>query len=407
MKRIEHKIHVGVIATLTLVCLILPQAAALAATYYVDANGNDNNPGTIGQPWQTIQKAANTLAPSDTVIVNSGNYDEAVSIKKSGSTGNPITYRAEGQVITKGFVVEADYIHIIGFEVTNVPDNMSAGISVKGHYNQILGNYIHHTSDEANGILIVGHWPQWGDIYNESTNNLVKGNRIEYARECGIKTFGTNNIIEKNDISHTITYGDADGIRFFGKGHIVRKNYIHDITIEEAGGAPHIDCFQTWGPAIDVLFEGNLCELLKPPPETSYQIAMISSMSEMNSPVKNLTFRNNIFKSSSNGYCPLNIHGGIPKRIEDVFILHNTFIRDSGRGAYGVRLIDVTNAVVKNNIFYDTANNWASYISPEEECENLDIGNNLIYMSDNEPIAGSPYPNDLWLINPRFFGNAR
>jgi len=39
-------------------------ATALApqgTTYYVATTGRDSNPGTIAQPWRTIQKAANTV----------------------------------------------------------------------------------------------------------------------------------------------------------------------------------------------------------------------------------------------------------------------------------------------------------------------------------------------------------
>ena len=45
--------------------------------YYVDRDlGSDSNPGFQNLPWQTIQKAANTLSPGDTVTVIAGNYSE-------------------------------------------------------------------------------------------------------------------------------------------------------------------------------------------------------------------------------------------------------------------------------------------------------------------------------------------
>ena len=50
-------------------------AAQAAATYYVDGtNGDDNNPGTAVEPWQTVQHASDTIAPGDTVIIAAGIY---------------------------------------------------------------------------------------------------------------------------------------------------------------------------------------------------------------------------------------------------------------------------------------------------------------------------------------------
>jgi hypothetical protein len=39
------------------------------AAYYVAPSGNDSNPGTMDRPWQTIQKAADTLIAGDTVYI--------------------------------------------------------------------------------------------------------------------------------------------------------------------------------------------------------------------------------------------------------------------------------------------------------------------------------------------------
>ncbi|HEY84627.1 MAG TPA: DUF1565 domain-containing protein [Chloroflexi bacterium] len=63
-------------------------------TCYVAPAGSDSNPGTKAQPWQTIQKAANTLAAGDTVYIRAGTYAEQVTPLNSGSAGSYITYAA-------------------------------------------------------------------------------------------------------------------------------------------------------------------------------------------------------------------------------------------------------------------------------------------------------------------------
>jgi hypothetical protein len=46
-------------------------------TYYVATNGSDSNPGTLAQPWLTIQHAANAAVAGDTVTVEPGTYATA------------------------------------------------------------------------------------------------------------------------------------------------------------------------------------------------------------------------------------------------------------------------------------------------------------------------------------------
>jgi len=62
-------------------------AALQGTTYYVAPDGDDSNPGTEAEPWQTIQKAADTLLAGDTVYIRAGTYSERVAPLNSGSAG--------------------------------------------------------------------------------------------------------------------------------------------------------------------------------------------------------------------------------------------------------------------------------------------------------------------------------
>src|SRR5437867_1390181 len=92
-----------------------------ATTYYVAPTGNDSNSGSSGSPWQTIQHAANysSLTAGDTVTVQAGTYNERVSVTRSGSSGNLITFQAQGTVVTQGFNIQANYVKVDGFEMAN------------------------------------------------------------------------------------------------------------------------------------------------------------------------------------------------------------------------------------------------------------------------------------------------
>src|SRR2546422_5077114 len=84
-------------------------------SFYVSASGgNDSNNGSASSPWRTIQKAAKTVGAGATVIVSAGTYDERVQIRRSGSSGSPITYQAQGTVVMRGFTINASYVQING-----------------------------------------------------------------------------------------------------------------------------------------------------------------------------------------------------------------------------------------------------------------------------------------------------
>ncbi len=372
--------------------------------YYVDSiNGSDSNSGTSrNQPWQTIQKAANTMVAGDSTTVLSGDYNERVQITGSGTSGASITYQAEGTVTMKGFTVQADYITIVGFDISNTDDNWKEGwgIFVEGSYCDIEGNYVHYAT--RGGINI------WARPGNETKTNhcTVRNNRLYRNAMAGIEVYGQDNLIEGNEIWGTIqyhpqwinppSYVDADGMRFFGAGHVIRKNYIHDISyLDPENVNPHIDCFQTWNDANqpaghDIIFEQNVCRNLHvQPANENAQGFMLEGAS-------NLIIRNNILWV----FRGINVVGG-----QNLTIVNNTFASDLSfplsSGPPGVGLSQTQNAVVKNNIFYDflAPSVW---VADSVSAQGLDVGYNLIYRSDGRTPSGSPYPHDLWQINPMF-----
>ena len=64
----------------------------LLSTFYVAPGGNNSANGSTQSPWATIQKAANTVKPGDTVYVAPGNYSAAVTTNTSGTAAAPIKF---------------------------------------------------------------------------------------------------------------------------------------------------------------------------------------------------------------------------------------------------------------------------------------------------------------------------
>ncbi len=62
-------------ATLLMLCLFIPVAAANAATYYVSPTGNDSNSGSaLTSPYATIQHAIDKSVTGDTILIVAATY---------------------------------------------------------------------------------------------------------------------------------------------------------------------------------------------------------------------------------------------------------------------------------------------------------------------------------------------
>ena len=94
----------GKIVTITIfkVHVVLTVAAgaisqAVAGGYYVGGPGaSDRNPGTVSQPFATIQKAASVAVAGDSVNIRGGIYRETIVPANSGAPGQPVTFQPDG-----------------------------------------------------------------------------------------------------------------------------------------------------------------------------------------------------------------------------------------------------------------------------------------------------------------------
>jgi hypothetical protein len=200
---------------------IPPTPNPTAGAYYVSPSGNDSNPGTKDNPFKTIQKGVNVLTAGKTLYVRGGTYNEAVTIKGSGTSGNPITiiaYPGETPILNGG-----SSIAILSSGGTN--------------YWTIQGLTIQSTNRYS---LEIGYWGA-----TASTNWSIKGNTI-YGSSV-IK--GSNNTYDSNNISGVYpdgskygTYsgqgsGDAGLMDIDGSNHdTFISNKIHDFTNYDARG---------------------------------------------------------------------------------------------------------------------------------------------------------------------------
>jgi len=205
-----------------------PEVNNPTAGYHVADTGSDSNNGSANSPWRTISHAATVVAPGDTVHVAPGVYSESVFLYNSGTASQRIRFVSDtpgGAKITgdgsgkPAFQIRtADYVDIIGFEVTNVNGYM--GIESLASYSHIVGNLVHDVSGGCKlgqfslggaGInLAYGHdvdvianvVHDIGDYLNPHGCETTHGIYVENAPSPNVGGFSArvwNNIIYRNE----------------------------------------------------------------------------------------------------------------------------------------------------------------------------------------------------------------
>jgi hypothetical protein len=209
--------------------------------YYVAPDGDDSNPGTSDRPWRSLSRVmATDFLPGDVIsFQRGGSWSGALAIDDSGVSGNAITFTAYGTgprpvftnpggagsrspidvradwVVIEGFLVQGAYeagVYISDGSDRNVirdieVTNTGIGISIRGRYNLITGNYLHD-------LHMVVNTPGGHDDYGAVAIALNGGsdNEISYNRTVNCRA-------SSHDYGH-----DGGAVELFGTAD---RNYIH------------------------------------------------------------------------------------------------------------------------------------------------------------------------------------
>ncbi|MDR0909330.1 MAG: right-handed parallel beta-helix repeat-containing protein [Spirochaetaceae bacterium] len=114
--------------------------------YHVSKKGADSNPGSVGQPFLTVSKAASVAQAGDSVIVHEGVYRERVSPVHSGTEALRILYAA----------APGEKVSISGADAMNDWTSLGSGL-----WKTVIANSAFGTGDKAYNPykeLIFGDW---------------------------------------------------------------------------------------------------------------------------------------------------------------------------------------------------------------------------------------------------------
>lgn len=238
----------------------LHPGAAEAATRYVapPPAGDDANPGTLAEPWATLQHAADQLAAGDVLEVRAGRY-AGFQLVTSGSPGDPIVirnYAAETPIVDADNPATPDGINLEGASHVTVEGFRVEGASRAG-LRAVLCEHVTLRGNESvdNGSwgiltgfcddLLIEHNSTSGSvdehgIYVSNSgdrpvirNNTIFGNNANGIHMNGDASLGGDGIISNALVENNVIFdnGAAGGSAINMDGvqdSVIRNNLIHD-----------------------------------------------------------------------------------------------------------------------------------------------------------------------------------
>ncbi len=370
-------------------------AATNGRSYYVSTSGSDNNRGTIGSPWRTIQYAANTIAAGDTVFVRAGVYNEYVNVPVSGNATAGYTtfqsYPGETAIVDgTGLAVpngqyglfninNQSYLIISRFEIRNYKTTSTKFVPVgiylygAGSNLQLLNNHIHNIETSAQGCnanaLGIAVYATEAPA---SINNLtISGNEIDHLKTGCSETISMDGNVQyfvaTNNLIHDNNNIGIDAIGFEGvapkgamcgsdpcdraRDGLIAENTIYNIT--SYGNPAYGNQYAADGIYVDggtrITIERNRIH------HVDLGIEMASEHSGKTT--DHIIARNNLVYFGNSAGISI---GGYANRVggsDSITIVNNSLLyndrKNTGSGEFQIQF-HATNNVFKNNIAYAT-----------------------------------------------------
>lgn len=364
----------------------VPDGVIVDRNVFVATYGDDSNPGTLDEPFGTIQKGIDSVGPGHTVFVLSGIYQGNIVFHNSGEEENVITLSAAplaSVTLKLGYGDTGAIIDLNGQDNICIRD-LTLGYSSAEWVYAILGH-----GDEKN-IKITNN-----DICNISSTNPYNG-----GGAYGILLYGEGEREEQsisgvsidNNRVYNIISGDSPGIAASGNVEdiTIASNIVYDITnigIDIYGGGGYCS-----NPALDqprnIVIKDNTVFNCVSEYDTVAGIYVDSA--------RDTQITNNLLYENMYGIavCCENRNDNYPctNITVDANTIHNNHDCGITIGGYDpVFSGAVTNSTISNNIMYNNGDanfGWNGEID-FERCNNILVIDNQITAHDfTKPVIG-------------------
>lgn len=345
--------------------------------YSVSPQGNDANPGTLEQPWQTLGAAAERATAGDLVWVRAGTYREQLVPKNSGEAGRPLIFAAfpEEEVVLSGKKLNLatkvapgtpfdgvihlhglQHVWISGFSVQDTPD-----IGIMGYECEDLVIQDNTVTDSASSGIAV-----W-----KSSQVIVDGNEINRANQSkeqenlSIGENVTDFEIRYNHVHHSATTGKGgEGIDIkdgSGNGSI-HHNHVHDIPRKLC---LYVDAWDTLSENLDIY--ANRLHDCNP-----HGLAITA---EQGGEVRNIRVYNNLMYN--NTITGIHLGAGYQPQTDNIQIFNNSFYNNGVNNDFGASIVLKNRKAQNIQVFNNACDSTVAQISVLTDIGNLVIQNNL------------------------------
>lgn len=353
---------------LCLVCIFvfsINTLGARAAEYFVATTGNDSNPGTIGNPFRTLEKAARVMGSGDTMYIRTGTYQRGsgtLNIPSGGGTWETATtikaYNNEEVIITPfndstlsknggtdilSFPNSRSWIILDGLILDGLNQNGGKGgakgirLSLHGHHFRLINMEIRYTA-ESSVLSVNAHSNQFINSHFHHADHRLPSSSPDFDRRAyGLYLSSENNLVMGCEFNHNRGRGAQlySGADYKPHNNTLIGNVFHENDRSGLGVSSGT---------------GNVL-------------------------INNISYGNGT--GALSGYTGEERWGITANWGGHGTVIYNNTLYDNGFGELHVGGSSTNNVIVRNNIFYGTSGNHA--VRLDSGTTGTVVTNNLIY----------------------------